>query len=561
MKIYIKRFGIILALLLIFATPVIADISSALYKGIITVTNNGTAVATNVATTCNISTPTWITSGFANATATNLVLRDSSSSDVPFMPGYGANHWVIWVPYIGGNNYASDILYTNSSGGAIRYFPADGGMTTPDNDSLELGNNGTIEIKGFFDTTAGADKDIVYKQDAIQVFVSPTTSQNITAVLLTANRGWVSPTSFVDGSGNWADEPEAYDEVTTHYAYQLNLTNQWSDFLELTVPALWCDSIRIWTLKSAERTTIDIDYYSGGWVHLYNGTDFNDDNWTVKPIGSTVPVTAMRFSQYINAVAIPALLYEVDFQETAWGASVTAMGVASGNHTVTASNNVTHLAIAIDGVTQNSTLLGGATTNNSTYNWIVGSANTTPYIEYQKIWVNGELRQSIAWNYGLVFDDLSAFNNDATPTFRTTSSNAYVSSSLSEFTPMAEAKAPAYTLGTVSPFITSVSTTGNFTTNITANFPGADVAVETSAAGHTPPQLLYQTLAGFFLIIANFGLGKLFQVTTNKRGWLFGVVILDLVVFGILGMFHVFDPWQTVTFIILSLTIGAFASR
>jgi len=120
---------------------------------------------------------------YLNATANNTVMRNSSGADVPFMPGYtDANLWSMWVPSIGANSYLTYILYTaNSTGGLIRYFPGAGGMTTTDNASLELSDNFTIEQKGWVDTDAGADKNLVYKENAFKTFVSPTVSGNITA--------------------------------------------------------------------------------------------------------------------------------------------------------------------------------------------------------------------------------------------------------------------------------------------------------------------------------------------------------------------------------------------
>ena len=172
-KIRVMIFALLFAILGSPIAAIASDVTNALYSGTITISNNSTAT-TNVATVANISTDNLIAGQYLNATANNTVMRNSSGADVPFMPGYtDANLWSMWVPSIGANSYLTYILYTaNSTGGEIRYFPGAGGMTTTDNASLELSDNFTIEQKGWVNTDAGADKNLIYKQDAFQAYIS-----------------------------------------------------------------------------------------------------------------------------------------------------------------------------------------------------------------------------------------------------------------------------------------------------------------------------------------------------------------------------------------------------
>lgn len=53
------------------------------------------------------------------------------------------------------------------------YFPHSDGVTTADEAGLELGSGEwEVEIKGYVDTTAGADKKLVYKSGAIEITVA-----------------------------------------------------------------------------------------------------------------------------------------------------------------------------------------------------------------------------------------------------------------------------------------------------------------------------------------------------------------------------------------------------
>lgn len=188
---------IALALLLAMVMPgglaLASDISGALYKMSITITNSG-AAATNVSTNVAISTTNLVAGGFASDAVTNVAMRNAAGADVPFMPGYGSNPWAMFVPSIGANAQLNYSLYTsNSSAGSLRYFPGNTGMTTSDTASMEFGNNFITEDKGFFDTSSsGVGAHIEKKQDAYRVYVSAT--DTITADFY-ASSGSITPYS------------------------------------------------------------------------------------------------------------------------------------------------------------------------------------------------------------------------------------------------------------------------------------------------------------------------------------------------------------------------------
>ena len=94
----------------------------------------------------------------------------------------GNNSWIVWVPEISEDNYLDYKIYTGGGDmdSKARYFPGPAGANITDPASMELGDNFTVEIKGWVDTDYGSDKNLINKRDAIEVYVSDAVSGNIT---------------------------------------------------------------------------------------------------------------------------------------------------------------------------------------------------------------------------------------------------------------------------------------------------------------------------------------------------------------------------------------------
>ena len=95
-----KLLNLLLVILLLVTIPgsliLASDITGALYKMGITISNNGT-LANHVSTVGNISTPNLIAGNYSNAAVDNVAVQDVGSNDVIFMPGHTTNPWVFWV--------------------------------------------------------------------------------------------------------------------------------------------------------------------------------------------------------------------------------------------------------------------------------------------------------------------------------------------------------------------------------------------------------------------------------------------------------------------------------
>lgn len=556
-----KRLLVIALLLALLGLPTVAlasDISGARYYGLIPVSNNSTAT-TNVATTCNISTQNLIDGNYLNASANNCVIRTSGGADIPFMPAVNATYpWCIWVPSIGADSYQNDILYTaNSTGGEIKYFPDSGGMTTTDSASLEPGDNFTIEQSGWWDTSYSANKTALHKLGAFRIWISG--SGNISAGQ-SLDEDWVSPTGDL-GTGSWTSQSNAYDDNTTIYAQELNVgAGSWSTFIELTRAATTITGLRYWVDCHTDFNSVDVDvYYSGAYHDVYEGS-FTHGQWEEEEF-SAADVTQLRLRLYNSGgTTRNARLYEVDFGVDF--PTVTASGISSGEYTVRVSANLTSLGIWIDDELKDSTALTANVTDNSA-NWTYYE-NTGGYWEYTKIWVDGVLQQHIEWEYDTTFTDQSGNNHDATPTFRTTTSNADVSAELISFQPIAEAQAPDYALGTAPAFIDPDITgnmTGTFTTTPGAGtFPLAGVITAVANATSTPPQLPLLIIAVFIILAASLTASALMR--HYGSGSLIAkieVITAFMGIFIALGNFAI-DFWMLVVFLIIAVSI-AFMSK
>ena len=244
-----RLLNLLLVILLLVTIPgsliLASDITGALYKMGITISNNGT-LANYVSTVGNISTPNLISGNYSNAAVDNVAVQDVGSNDVIFMPGHTTNPWVFWVETIGADSYVNYNLYTaESTDGTIAYFPDTTGMIVSDNSTLELGSDFEIETLGWVDTDAGADKNLVFKDDAFRTFIDG--ASNITSSI--DDEGVVPVVVTVNG-GN---------DVINQLNHTVNLPAG-IEAGDLLLAFFASDGIAVIT-------------FPGGWIELFQDTD------------------------------------------------------------------------------------------------------------------------------------------------------------------------------------------------------------------------------------------------------------------------------------------------
>lgn len=221
------------------------------------------------------------------------------------------------------------------------------------------------------------------------------------------------------------------------------------------------------------------------------------------------------------------------------------------------------LSLYVDDVLKDNKYVAVTVPNNDN-NWAFLENDVMPYMEYQKIWIDGVLRQHIVWEYGTTFTDLSGNSNPATPSFRSASSDPHISAELISFQPVSEARAPDYVLGEAPAFIDPAITgnvTGTFTTTPgTGAFPLANVIAEIAAATDTPPQLPLLIIACFVLLAASLSVSA-----TMRRYGSGSILVKTLVIAAIMGIFvalgnFAIDFWMIVVFLIIAISL-CFASK
>ncbi len=345
-----KKIVVFCALILSLLPSVVfaSDISDALWLGIIRIANTGTA-STDVSTVMTLDSDSLVTNNFANETLTDIAIQ-SNGADVTFMPGYGANPWAIMVPIIGSTQNLDYNLYTSGvTGGKIRYFPGATGMVVSDDPSLELDDDGEIEVKGYVDTSAGDGRYLVYKQNSLGIQNNDV--ETIRAGIINGE-AWATPTGYTDPASQWTNETNAYDDNTVTYASTSVGTSAWGNYLQLSHAAIVTDRIRYWaTREAASVSPIDIDaYYDSAWHDVYEGA-VTVGAWATVNMTSEEEVSDVRVRFYNSHVGDVywAKLHELDYGKGDFGSAVvTASDISSGEHTVKTDIYSPFLGIGVD---------------------------------------------------------------------------------------------------------------------------------------------------------------------------------------------------------------------
>jgi len=330
-----KRILIVILLLTTLAvpiTPVMAsDVSGATYYGTIRATNNST-LATGVSANVTISTADLIAAGLINSTANNTVIR-RGATDMPFMPGWNGNPWIVWYDSVPASGSIDEILYTNSTGGKLRYFPDSTGMTVDDDATIEISDNGTAEIDAYLQNSGV----LIDKPGAFTITYDSTT-ENVSAGIwdsYVAGSDWTSPTSST--GTNWTNVSNAIDDNTTTYASYNLAFMTWSDYIYLTIASgTMTGEVRYWITKedvNVNDMQLDV-YYSGGWQALTPA--LTTGAWVTEPIGSYEFVTNARMRFYSAAADRYIRVHEFDYNspDSVYDPILTATGVTAGEHEV-----------------------------------------------------------------------------------------------------------------------------------------------------------------------------------------------------------------------------------
>lgn len=573
---------LLLLLLVLFVLPagtvLASDTSDAHYYGVIRVTNNGTATS-NVATVITgINTTSLINGGFLAANASDVSILHSGS-DIQFMPGYGTYPWCVFVTAINADTNYNDLLYTpNVTGGNIKIFCDH--MTTPDDPSIEFGGNFTLTFPTInINTDNGADKPIFYKEDAFDIFVSETVSGDVTATIHApvANEtlrpngaGDETNIDLVNGAAtHWQavnDDSDATWVYNNSVAYQRDLYALANKTYTAKISSVVV-YFRIRTVTAGAIASAKPAIKIGGTVYdgteqtnntetystksqTYNVSPATGIEWTISEIDNMQIGVSLKTSNASYFALCADVWVVVNYSDT----SVTVSGLASGEYNLTASADGTDFELDF-GVTSNTTTLNGVSVLDNANDLITGSIVSVMYFGSQEITIGGVQKQYIDWDYGSTFTDQSGTGNDATPTFRTTSSDADVSAELLSFRPVAESTAPSYSVSNAVDFITDTPTiTGNFSTTVAPTLPGSDIIEDTSESSNTPPQLPFILLSSCGLLVISFTTSYLTRRSNSQS--IIPKIIIVLAIASMLVGVKVFDFWMILYLGIMAIAFG-----
>ncbi|MEN8615415.1 hypothetical protein ABFB09_09145 [Dehalogenimonas sp. THU2] len=508
-----KRFyGLIITglVLLTVSAPVIAStVTGALYKAAITATNTS-YTAQNVSVPFTLSTQGLLDGAYINSNFTNVAMQNAAGEDVAFMPGQDGDPWMFFIPQIGQNSAANYNLYTGGTtamGGAIAYFPGAGGMTVPDDASLELGDDFEIEVSGYVDTSVAGD--IVAKDSAftlasdgagsvtasITSASSPTKgtttnsynpdslsthsitmpsgveSGDMLIVLVTVNYSVAGITLTFPAGWNQIYAENVGGANVSGYAYYK--VSDGSEGASISVNAstsclLGSQAYRIDNGGGIPTATISTTGSPGTSPNPPSHTAGTNDNvWlavthyqnpsynvTGYPSGYTSisqglggsPAASIKVASgyktstnYTEDPGAFSATGSINFVTTtiAIGPSstiiTTSSSVSSGEHILKVTADTTNLKLYVDGVEEDSTALAGASVPDNANDWVMFANNVMPYVYYVKITVGGTLVGHWYWEYDTTFTDQSGNGNDATPTFRTTTTDADVTAVIKSY--------------------------------------------------------------------------------------------------------------------------------
>jgi hypothetical protein len=347
-QILLLTMAVIMGLMAMILPVQAADVDGALYIADIVATNSGEA-ATNVGAALEINDQAMINGKYITEDLLNTAIQTAGGADVPYMPGVGSNPWIYWLSSIGASESKPYSFYCGGPAmqEGFAYFPDDGGMTADDDASLELGDTFQIEQKGYVDTSAGSNKNLVEKEDAFLLSISA--EEEITASIY--NPDWVSPTgasgtgwnnpsnAYDDNTGTytnvsagttnwitpsgasgWTNAGNAIDDDTGTYSERSVTYLSWSPFMTFTIDSTECNYVQWWVSReSGNISKIDLDiYYESAWHDIYENS-FTPDNWETKSLGGTYEITQARV-RFWNSNT-PGYTYWVRLHEFDCGAS------------------------------------------------------------------------------------------------------------------------------------------------------------------------------------------------------------------------------------------------
>lgn len=297
-----------------------------------------------------------------------------------------------------------------------------GSFSVADNDScLEPGGNFSVEVSGYIDTSAGVGKNLAYKAGTLLLSVSGTneisaywtSTQTTNETLLVDGGGGIQQwNGLVGASTHWeaVDDPVgAPDNETTMVtndgsgwkldSFSLGNLSVMEEEDIVNSVTVWFQ-VKGWTsyqsyfkpyleLGSANITGAQYSHGISAWA-MFNQIVGRPGggNWTYDDFDNLIGGiwNSTTATNYLTQTYVT-----VNYTEAV---RLVATDVSSGEHTIAVTHNGSTLSLYVDSVEEDSTSVGSLVSSNTTSNWVFVGGNSTRYMDYCKVFVNGTLQ---AW--------------------------------------------------------------------------------------------------------------------------------------------------------------------
>lgn len=592
----ILQIGILALVVMLIATPALAEtsVANATFRGDVICYNSSGGTLSNTCSAVNINTQALIGGDFVTEDLLNTAVQTAGGNDIAYMPGVGTNPWIIYSGSIAPYEQKSYFFYTGGPDmqTGFPYFPGNSGMTTPDSASLELGNNFEIEQKGYIDTSNGTDTNLIFKAAAFRVYVSAV--NNISAIIATpgapttvdlvpnAPGDYTSVSQVVGASTHWEavdDPPGNHDGETTHI--YTTSTSQKKDAFNIEDGSLTntvINSVTVYYVVA--RQTTGTGFYAQPFLRLGSsetaGTEVYQTSsaytirnevlerpgggiWSPSDIPNLQVAIGLRSADTAWA-SCTQIYIKINYTPVTSGATVTATDVSSGVHTVktvATGGGTDKLQIWVGDGDAAPTLrqevdLDGASVPPNDNNWTFLQNDSMIYMDYHKISVGGTLKQHIIYERDTTFQDQTEYDNDAYPTFRTTSSPS-ISTKFENYGPISEAVATVTVTEDVPGPLEGVTPTmppemyGELNTE---HLPGASLINQLLGVGGIPQAL--------FWIPFVFGLAAIAVLLAYKFARSMVIIFcvgLCIVVFFALTGGGVVSFWAVIEYVIIGMAL------
>lgn len=589
-----KRIILTLFILCLLILPSIkianaADLDDAQFALTVRVSNNSTSANTNQCVTLTGANSTsWQALEYLNSTCNDSALQSAAGSDLAFMPGYGNSPWIIFEPSINGDSYKTDILYIGGDtdmDAKIAIFTDSAGMTISDAANMEISDNGSANVSAHL--LSGTSGNISMKDDALEITWDG--SGNVTAAIGVSGildsqvnedtntqqvyadswRGQSFTTNttawIVESISFWAYRVGSPGDITCHIRSSSANVPSASTSNDIAIGTMNGNTIT--TNVAGAEYTITLDTLAGlaantQYAFVLEAASGDGSNKIFLHSDSGAPYTDGSGANSNNDDVSWSEQASLDYYFKVTGKTgLVASGVSSGENEIAIENvSSVNTTLYINGVIESQVPV--ITIPDNANDWIIGSI-ATPYILYYQHYVAGSLVSDIEWQYDTTFTDLSGNSNDATPSFRTTSTDSYISANITQFQPMSEATAPAYAVSDAPDFYSSnITTTGNFTSGGVSpgGMPGTAIITDVASTGGTPNIWVWGIIAIFSIA----GVGIFLSYFERRFGGGSGTMTLRIItaaiILGLLIANDVFDTWMIVLYIMIAAGI-AVASR